>query len=94
MTKPRTFTLAELLEECEDRQRDAEKERDDTRRYATWLRSPEGQAHKPGWMTATPEQIADDAETFDVEARFFAALARQLRPIGRRQRLLMQSRDH
>jgi hypothetical protein len=89
----KTFTLAELVEECEGRQRDAEKERDDCKRYVVWMRSPEGQAERSGWM-GDPDSIEDDAEFFDEETRFWAAIARQLRPIGRRQRLLLQSKDH
>lgn len=89
----KTFSLVDLIEGCMERQRDAEKERDDAIRYGKWMRSVEGQLHQDQWY-GTLESVDDDAEFFDEEARFQAAIIRQLRPIGRRQRLLVQSKDH
>lgn len=89
MTKPRVFTLAELLEGCERRQREAETTRDAARRWAADLRARDGES-----PDATPTMLDKNAAEYDEEARFFAAIARQLRPIGRRQRLLVQGRDH
>lgn len=89
----KTFTLAELVENCMERQRDAEKERDTAIRYAAWMRSAEGQALTSEWL-GNPESADEDAAFFDEETRFHAAIIRQLRPIGRRQRLLVESKDH
>lgn len=89
----KTFTMADLLARCAERQQDAEQERDDAKRYAAWMRSPEGQATSEEWH-GDPESVDEDAEFFDEEARFFAALIRQLRPIGRRQRLLVEGSNH
>lgn len=89
----KTFTMAELIEMCAERRRDAETERDKAIKYAAWMRSVEGQLNEDKWY-GTPEDADDDAEFFDEEARFFAAIIRQLRPIGRRQRLLVEGSNH
>jgi len=89
----KTFTLAELLDRCIARQAECEDERDDAIRYAAWMRSSDGQICEDKCY-GTPEDADDDAEFFDEEACFFAALARQLRPIGRRQRILVDGSNH
>lgn len=89
----KTFSLADLVAQCEERQRAAEKERDHAKRYAAWMWSSEGQAHKDLWF-GTIESVDADRDFWDDEARFWAAILRQLRPIGRRQRLLLQGSDH
>lgn len=87
------FSLADLVAHCEARQRDAEKERDEANRYAAWMWSSEGQANKDKWV-GTIESVDEDRDFWDEEAQFWAALLRQLRPINRRHRLLLEGSNH
>jgi hypothetical protein len=60
----------DLVEECERRRDDARTEAEGARRYAAWMRSPEGKAHRGEWI-GLPETTDADAESNEEEAAFW-----------------------
>ena len=71
--------LHELVEECQRRRADARAEGEHARKYAAWMRSPEGRSHRGQWV-GVPETADADAEANEAEAAFWDDILALLGP--------------